>query len=137
MRITTKTDYAVILLTELARAKDKPVSLQAVADRFNISEAYLQRIAASLKKAKLIKPKHGAYGGYHLSKKATLINLKQVVESVGDDLLTVPCLGGKHQHNCTRQADCPNNTGWAIFQQNLDELYSDTTIDRLINLPTE
>lgn len=137
MRITTKTDYAVILLTELARAQEKPVSLQAVADRFNISEAYLQRIAASLKKAKFIKPKHGAFGGYHLVKNAAQINLKQVIESVGDDLLTVPCLGGKHEKNCTRQTDCPNNTGWAVFQKNLDALYSTTTIDKLINRPTE
>lgn len=137
MRITTKTDYAVILLTELARAQDRPVSLQAVADRFNISEAYLQRIAASLKKAKLIKPKHGAFGGYHLIKEAKRVNLKQVVESVGDDISTVPCLNGKRDQQCSRKDECPNNTGWATFQKNLDELYCTTTIDKLINRPTE
>lgn len=134
MRITTKTDYAVILLTELAKADQKPLSLQAVADLFHMSEAYLQRIAAQLKKAKLIKAKHGAYGGYLLNKSSDQISLHDVIDAVGDDIATVRCL---HKNKkCSRAESCTSNAGWARFQVKLNELYCNTSIANMANQTT-
>ena len=127
MKITTKTDYAVILLTELSLHKDKPISLQAVTDKTGISEAYMQRIAARLKKLKVIKPKHGAFGGYSLAKPASEITLLSVIQAVGDDLNSVKCVAsGKNK--CAFEDKCPNNKGWHDFQNKLNTLYTETTI---------
>jgi len=126
MKITTKTDYAVILLTELSMHKEHAVSLQAIADKTGISEAYMQRIAAKLKKLKIIKPKHGAFGGYLLNKKPSDISLLSVVNAVGDDLFTVKCL--KEGIKCPYQEKCANNKGWHTFQTKLNDLYQNTSI---------
>ncbi len=129
MKITTKTDYAVILLTELAAKKSGPLSLQTVADKTGISEAYLQRIAAKLKKGNLIKPKHGAFGGYTLSKQPNKISLLDIIRTVGDDLNCVKCL--KQGKPCPHKGSCPNNKGWHAFQKKLNALYEDTKISNL------
>lgn len=126
MKITTKTDYAVILLAALAGSGDRALSLERVATTNNISEAYLQRIAARLKKAKLVEPKLGAYGGYRLAKPAVSISLFDVVEAVGDSLYTTRCTtpnGKCPRHDNCEQADC-----WSTFQNKITTAFAGTNI---------
>jgi len=129
MKITTKTDYAVIVLTHLAMSPDRPVSLQSIAEAAGISEAYLQRIAARLKAKKIIKPKHGAFGGYLLNKPAAKITLKMVIDSVGDQTAAVRC----SEEGCPHSANCSARTGWECFQMELNELFETTTIADMIS----
>ena len=75
MIFTTKAEYGVRLLIQLGlQAGDRggrdPVSLKAVAEAENLPLAYLERIAALLKKHELIKATRGAHGGYLLAKPA-------------------------------------------------------------------
>lgn len=126
MKITTKTDYAVILLSTLANAGDKALSLERVAQTNKISEAYLQRIAARLKRAKLIEPKLGAYGGYRLAKPPAAISLYDVVEAVGDSLYTTRCSSPKDE--CPRHAHCPQADCWGTFQTKITGVFAGTSI---------
>jgi len=62
---TTKAEYGVRLLIQLGlQGSNQPVSLKAVADAENLPLAYLERIAALLKKAELVEATRGAHGGY-------------------------------------------------------------------------
>ncbi len=128
MKITTKTDYAVIVLTHLAMTPDKPVSLQSIAAAAGISEAYLQRIAARLKSKGVIKPKHGAFGGYLLNKPAEDITLRMVIEAVGDQTAAVRC----SEKKCPHCNDCAARTGWERFQIDLNDLFENTTISDMV-----
>ena len=61
MIFTTKAEYGVRLLIQLGlQGGAAPVSLKAVADAENLPLAYLERIAALLKKAGLVRATRGA-----------------------------------------------------------------------------
>src|ERR687886_531832 len=65
MIFTTKAEYGVRLLIQLGlQGGDQPVSLKAVAEAENLPLAYLERIAALLKKGGLVAATRGAHGGY-------------------------------------------------------------------------
>ena len=65
MIFTTKAEYGVRLLIQLGlRSASGPVSLKAVAAAENLPLAYLERIAALLKKAELVE---ATRGGVHYS----------------------------------------------------------------------
>ena len=65
MIFTTKAEYGVRLLIQLGRqGGEQPVSLKAIAEAENLPLAYLERIAALLKKAGLVEATRGAHGGY-------------------------------------------------------------------------
>src|SRR6478736_5272727 len=71
MIFTTKAEYGVRLLIQLGlQGSDQPVSLKAVAAAENLPLAYLERIAALLKKADLVSATRGAHGGYVLARPA-------------------------------------------------------------------
>ena len=68
MIFTTKAEYGVRLLIQLGLSGgEQPVSLKTVAAAENLPLAYLERIAALLKKAGLVASTRGAHGGYVLA----------------------------------------------------------------------
>ncbi|WP_077327151.1 cysteine metabolism transcriptional regulator CymR [Virgibacillus siamensis] len=70
MKISTKGRYGLTIMIELARTYGNgPMSLKAIAQEKNLSEHYLEQLAAPLRNAGLINSIRGAYGGYVLAKK--------------------------------------------------------------------
>lgn len=69
MRISTKGRYGLTIMMALARNEgSRPVSLKTIATQHNLSEHYLEQLAAPLRNASLIKSVRGAHGGYVLAK---------------------------------------------------------------------
>src|ERR687893_56937 len=92
MIFTTKAEYGVRLLIQLGlQGGDHPVSLKAVAEAENLPLAYLERIAALLKKQELIKATRGAHGGYLLARPAEEITMDAVVLALEGAIAPMDC----------------------------------------------
>ena len=92
MIFTTKAEYGVRLLIQLGlKGPDRPVALKAIAEAENLPLAYLERIAALLKKAELIQSTRGAHGGYLLAKPAEDITMDQVVLALEGKIAPMDC----------------------------------------------
>ena len=92
MIFTTKAEYGVRLLIQLGlKGPDRPVALKAIAEAENLPLAYLERIAALLKKAGLIQSTRGAHGGYLLVKPAEDITMDEVVLALEGRIAPMDC----------------------------------------------
>ncbi len=71
MILGSKARYAVMAMADLAtHAKDQPVRLSEIAQRQEMSLAYLEQIFAKLKTHGLVKSTRGPGGGYELTRPA-------------------------------------------------------------------
>ena len=76
MKLTTKGRYAVMAMADLASHQDlKPVSLNEISLRQNISLSYLEQLFSKLKNQKLVKSVRGPSGGYILEKSSRDIKI--------------------------------------------------------------
>ncbi len=67
MKLTTKGRYAVMAMADLASNQNlRPVSLNEISLRQNISLSYLEQLFSKLKNEKLVKSVRGSSGGYIL-----------------------------------------------------------------------
>ncbi len=102
MRLGTKGRYAVMAMADLARhGRDRAVSLAEIANRQEISLAYLEQLFAALRRHSLVQSVRGPGGGYRLARGSDAINVAEVVLAVDEPLTatrcegkTVGCLGG-------------------------------------------
>lgn len=128
MKFTKQAEYAVILASELAC--DKCRSLREIAGRCQISYAFLRKVAFKMAGYGLIKGEEGKNGGYHLVKSAQEISLKDILDSIGEPLITCSCCeGGKE---CSTSAVCPRNSILASLQKGIGEIFGSLTLDALI-----
>jgi|SRR3989344_1054011 len=98
-RLSTKSDYGLILLSNLSRSK-KLVSVSSVAKKNKLSAKFLSQVAQELKKAGIISAKEGISGGYTLAKSAKQIKILDVLQVLDGDLVKVDCFEDDHECTC-------------------------------------
>jgi Rrf2 family protein len=92
MIFTTEAEYGVRLLVELGRQpSDQPVSLKAISEAEGLPLAYLERIAALLKKAGVVAATRGAHGGYRLARDPAAITMDEVVLALEGVVAPMAC----------------------------------------------
>jgi Rrf2 family iron-sulfur cluster assembly transcriptional regulator len=100
MRLTSKGRYAVRAMLDLTiNSKGNPVRLQEISKRQAISLHYLEQLFRKLRTGSVVKSVRGPGGGYVLARSMDEISIKDVLNSVGEninparDILGVPSSG--------------------------------------------
>ena len=85
MKLSTKGRYAMIALVDLALAPEgQLVSLGEIAERQNVSLAYLEQLFVKLRRAGLVSSVRGPGGGYRLARGADAIRVSDILEAVDE-----------------------------------------------------
>lgn len=82
MKISTKARYALVALADLGEKERKCSTLQDIAERQDISFAYLEQIFIKLRRAGIVSSIRGPKGGYHLARSADEIRVIDIVKAV-------------------------------------------------------
>lgn len=95
MQLSTKGRYAVMALTDLAQRPDeRAVPVAEIAQRQQISQAYLEQLFARLRRRGLVVAHRGPGGGYRLARSAAETSVADVVMAVDEPLRAIRCGGG-------------------------------------------
>jgi len=87
MRLTSKGRYAVCAILDLTfNSNGRPVRLQEISERQEISLHYLEQLFRRLRKGSVVKSVRGPGGGYVLSRSMDEIAVKDVLTSVGENI---------------------------------------------------
>src|SRR5829696_4835595 len=89
MRVSTKTDYAVQAVAELAAAGEGPVKGEKLAEAQDIPLQFLEHILLELKHARIVRARRGAKGGYWLAKPPEDVTLADVIRAVEGPLANI------------------------------------------------
>lgn len=135
MQISTKTGYAVRALAELAgQPAGTPVSISAICRRQNLPPKYIEQLFRKLKHSKLISSKHGARGGYLLSRPASQLSLKDIMEAVEDDFSGYCCLGANSHIEYCQGSPCVFYDFWNDIRKHQEEYFSSLKLDQVMKL---
>ncbi len=117
MKITSKGEYALKALIELAIDHDKGNTVTLINDvarRKRIPQKYLEQILLSLRNAGILVSKRGVGGGYSLSRSPENISLGEIIRAVEGSLSPVHCVSiGSH-------VDCPDESSCGLYSVMLE-----------------
>jgi FeS assembly SUF system regulator len=106
MRLTSLSDYAVVLLAAAAR---RPVcarlSATSLAEETGIPLPTAQKLTGRLAAAGLLVTSRGAGGGFRLARSADRISLADVVEAVEGPIAMATCIDDT-RHDCALEGAC-------------------------------
>ena len=87
MKLSTKGRYAMIALTDLAaQGPDRLVSLSEIAERQDISLAYLEQLFVKLRRAEIVDSVRGPGGGYRLARPVGEIRISEILAAVDETM---------------------------------------------------
>ena len=130
MRLTTKGRYAVTAMLDLAfHSHTKPVTLTDIATRQTISLSYLEQLFSRLRRAGMVTGVRGPGGGYKLSKKASDVNIADIIGAVDEQVDATKC-GGKA--NCQDDQACLTHDLWMGLSEQIREYLKGITLGELL-----
>jgi Rrf2 family iron-sulfur cluster assembly transcriptional regulator len=114
MQLSTKGRYAVMAMADLAGQSARPaVSLAEIAERQELSLAYLEQLFARLRRRGLVVSIRGPGGGYRLAKPADATSVAEVVTAVDEPLRATRCAGHGSPKGCMKAgARCLTHDLW-------------------------
>lgn len=137
MKISTKGRYAIRLMLDLAcDTSGKPVSLNDIAARQQISEKYLEQIISVLNKAGYVRSIRGPQGGYLLVKEPKEYTVGMILRTTEGDLAPVSCVGNGAVE-CDRADGCVTVRIWQKINDAVDNVVDNITLADLVDWQNE
>jgi Rrf2 family nitric oxide-sensitive transcriptional repressor len=97
MRLTRYTDYALRVLIHLALEGDALATIQAIADRYQISKNHLTKVVHELQKSGYVDTVRGKHGGLRLRLAPHEVNIGKLVRETERELAIVECFGADNR----------------------------------------
>ena len=133
MELNTKGRYAVMAMADLAKfGGTEAVPLSAVAERQQISLAYLEQLFVKLRRAGLVDSARGRSGGYRLAKPATLITVAEVMRAVEEGLRMTRC-GGEEAVPCMAGKRCLTHGLWDALSDRIGSFLEGVSLQEVID----
>lgn len=143
MKLSTKGRYAVTALADIAlNGAARPVTLAEIAERQDISLAYLEQLFVRLRRAGLVESVRGPGGGYLLARPAEALRISDVMSAVDERLDAMGCHGNYMEgEGCGKSREaCLTHNLWEQLSAHVHVFLSRTTIadviaDRMVPCP--
>ena len=134
MRVSSKAHYGLRMMTELAKAHGRgPLSLAEISRTEHLPLAYLEQLAAQLRRGGLIESTRGVHGGYRLTRDPLSVSVLEVVQVIEGEVSPVECLAHDYvPGSCIREGDCASQPLWQRLKRSIDAVLSQTTLADLV-----
>jgi len=129
MKLSTKGRYAVMAMADLAQhSAGSPITLSEIAERQEISLAYLEQLFAKLRKRGLVASTRGPGGGYKLAMPADDIRISSIVVAVDEPLKVTRCATNDPGVGCVGAARCVTHDLWEELGRQIQSFLASVTL---------
>ena len=127
MILTKTTEYAVRVLSFMAKNKQNLFSAKYLHEQLDIPYKYLTKLMTDLAKHGCLTSIRGREGGFKITKKLDEISLAKIIESVeGMDNFNACILGF---HECSRENPCAMHFVWEKNKAEFIKTLENTTLN--------
>ena len=110
LRITKLTDYAIVVLTHMARGGAASWTSREAAVTTGLPQPSVSKILKSLARAGLVKSERGAQGGYRLATRPTHVNIADIIDAVEGPISLTEC--SSTSDGCSYSGACGLESAW-------------------------
>lgn len=123
LRLSKKSDYALIAMKHLATRSDGGASSSAreISEAYDIPLELLAKVLQRLVRSRLLVSVQGTRGGYRLARHAAMISVADVIQAVDGPVTVTAC--STDDHNCDQYSKCSvRDPLWKIKNRIIDAL---------------
>ncbi|MEA2088239.1 MAG: Rrf2 family transcriptional regulator [Patescibacteria group bacterium] len=127
MKFSTRAEYGLKAMVNLALDFPKVKSVKEIAHKENISQKYLERLIGELRRKKLVKSHKGRNGGYTLSSNPKKIKVGKIIEILEGPLLPLKC----QREECVGK-HCLSKKVWMVLWKQIKRTLYNIKLDDLV-----
>ena len=138
IKLNKLTDYAVVVLGQLARHSGKVETATEVAVSTGLPLPTVSKILKILSSALIVTSHRGSGGGYLLERRADDVRVAEIIEAFEGPIALTACVDSAME-NCSIEALCPMKGNWntvneairtALFNLTLADMITTTRLEK-------
>ena len=111
LRLNRITDYAIVVLAQMAREPDRLVTAPHLAQDSGVPLPTVAKVLKDLAREGVLASERGAHGGYRLARAPGEISVLQIVRALEGPVSLTACVDGT-EGNCDVESLCPMRGNW-------------------------
>ena len=127
IKLSKLTDYAVVVLAQMAREKGALLSASTLSERSGVPEPTVSKILKLLGKAGIIESARGVSGGYRLDKSAENVPVTAIITAIEGPIALTACVDDSDE-SCALQGVCAMNGRWSPVNRALHSALENVTL---------
>lgn len=136
MRVTTWTEYSLIISMNLARRQRAglgALSARELADNERLPGDYVEQILLRLRRAGLVESIRGAKGGYRLAREPEQVSVRDVMAASERQTFEVNCTSHPvDAERCDPGTPCSIRPVWQALERRIDDYLSSISLADLL-----
>ncbi len=130
-RLNRLTDYAVVVMTQLATRGDQTtLSAQQLSRGTAVPLPTVSKVLTLLAKGGLITSHRGASGGYALTRPAVEISVAAIIEAIEGPIALTACVDGSAD-SCGVESLCPMRGTWDRVNHAIQSALDEVTLQEM------
>lgn len=125
-RINKLTDYAVVLLVDMARSQ-RVRAAQDIATETGVPVPTVAKVMKALVRGGLVRSTRGASGGYTLARPAERIAVADMIEALEGPIAMTDCVAEAGEF-CEREGSCPMAGHWTRVNRTVRDALKTVTL---------
>ncbi len=119
LRIGKLTDYATVLMAELAADLDGCRSAAQLAEITRLEPPTVAKVLKTLARSDLVESVRGVHGGYRLQRAADRISVAEIIRAMEGPIALTEC--GLDAGLCAREHDCSLRGNWRRIGETVEQ----------------
>lgn len=116
LRLNRLTDYAVVVMTHMARRPDRVSTAPRISQDIGMPLPTVSKLLNALARGGLLTSHRGAAGGYSLADRAENISVAGIIQAMEGPIALTACVAGSDDR-CDVEALCPIRGNWNRVNQ--------------------
>lgn len=130
LRISKMTDYAIVVLSLMARESDRTFAAAEVAERTGITAPTVSKLLKSLTRARIVSSMRGVKGGYRLSLPPEQTSVASVIDALEGPIAITEC--GVAQDSCQQSHSCHIRGNWNVINRAVRTALESVTLTDMV-----
>lgn len=133
MQLSSKGRYAVMAMADLARnSQGSVVPVAAIAERQELSSAYLEQLFSKLRRAGLVDSTRGPGGGYQLASEPNDITISAIMQAVEEPVKMTRC-HIENRGGCVSDSRCLTHDLWRALGDHIVGFLGSVTLGDVVD----
>lgn len=134
IRLSKLSDYAVVVLSQLARDSGRVVSASGLAESTGIPEPTVAKVLKLLVKGEIVVSVRGAAGGYMMERDPEDITVRELIVALEGPIAVTTCLE-EGSDSCSITHSCPMKGRWHKVNLAIMTTLDDMSLTELLLVP--
>lgn len=126
LRISKLTDYATVIMAELAGEPGRRMPASRLAERTRLEPPTVSKVLKTLARAGLIESERGVRGGYRLTQSADEIPVAAIIRAMEGPIALTEC--ALEPGICSREQDCSLRGNWRRIGETVESALEQLTL---------